>query len=82
LDCVSKPLSQSTEAKIEACLRAIANEELRSKPTTLDADEKQMQQIMPVGNGFSSTLSEAQKLGLEFRIEKKRLLQEAGMMIK
>ena len=68
LDCVSQPLSASTEAKIDACLRAMANEELRSKPTSLEADEKQAR----------TALTEAQSLALEFRIEKKRLLVEAS----
>lgn len=72
LDCVSQPLSASTEAKIEACLRAIAGEELRIKPTSLEADEQQMLKESKV-----TSFSEAQRLALEFRIEKKRLLLEA-----
>ena len=81
LDKTAVAMSPNTEQKLTEALRVIADEELKSKPTTVEEDKELLSKLL--SNKISSSSDASGSFGdssyaaVVFRIEKKKLLLEA-----
>lgn len=83
---VAVPLSEETERKITALLGCICEGELLAKPTTIKQDEELLEKKQSRSKGFggaaavvasSDEMPERLRSAIIFRMEKKKLLEEA-----
>jgi len=79
LEQIGFPLSQKTEKCIESLFKTIAEIELSLKSTTLSEDLQLLKMLKASEENLSDSFSENGKLSdiVKFRLEKKKLLQEA-----
>lgn len=78
---VGLPLGAETESRVDTCLREIANLEKAALPSTVDDDVAQLEDLLRsrrdnIGSSNNSVLVGRKLQIIQFRLEKKRLLQE------